>query len=149
MKALYGVAFAALVLTGCSTQAEPEMPTAEELAAAEKKQEELEAYAESLRSGIDVDAVPSTSQDWFPEEFVEISSSVAVKKVGEGKYDVVANKYCDSLYIEVNFLDADGIVLDWDNDLQRSLSPGELARFEFRSYESGVKLLKFTEATCL
>lgn len=144
------------LIAGCAEQ-EPTEPTAAELAEEAAKQKELEDYAASLRDGIDVNADPRSSSEgstnqttWAPEGFrtLSVSPDVAVKRTGHGKYEVTSRYDCKSLYVEVNFLDDSGAVVDWDNDLARMLSSDQIAKLEFFTSESSASALEFTMATC-
>ena len=62
--------------------------------------------------------------------------------------DVTANYGCDTLYVEVNFLDSSGSIVDWSNDTASSLSAGQIARLEFDTWEDNADQTEVTKITC-
>lgn len=125
-----------------------------EEAAKQEAEEALEAYAEAVRRGDFAGTAPEPTEqappaeEWYPAGFEQLTYDLARKKVGNGKYDFVSKYGCSRLYIEVNFEDASGRVIDWDNDVARNIMAGQTVQLSFSTRVSGVSKMRFTEASC-
>ena len=62
--------------------------------------------------------------------------------------DVIAALQCSSLYVEVNFLDSSGSVVDWSNDTARNLRAGQTAKLEFVSFDDYARQVELVEILC-
>jgi hypothetical protein len=101
-----------------------------------------------------------TQSDWPPTGFTDWDGTVAYKwttstsssDCGDGctfsTMDVTPSVGCTDLYVEVNFLDADGNIVDWGNDTASSLSVGQTAKLEFDSYDANASSTDITEISC-
>lgn len=97
---------------------------------------------------------------WYPDGFSEQFSGVAFRKSERGLdcyscngivYEVISAFDCpNQLYVEANFIDGNGTIFDWDNDVVRSLSAGQIAFIELQTYISGFgqKTVSLTKADC-
>lgn len=63
-------------------------------------------------------------------------------------YQVVAPEGCDDVYVEANFLDDAGNVIDWSNDTVSHLGPGDTAIVQFIATVDGATQIRITEASC-
>jgi len=95
------------------------------------------------------DATNATA--WYPEGYksLSVNSTFAIQWV-KGAEDpcgsiactfstmnIVSQSDCPGgVYVEVNFLDSSGTVIDWSNDVVAALGQGQVAQLQFSSYES-------------
>lgn len=97
--------------------------------------------------------------DWPPTGFTDYDGEVAYKWTTSttdsdcsgctySTMDVTALYGCDSLYVEVNFLDSTGSIVDWSNDTVSSLSAGQTARLEFDTWEDYADQTEITDVSC-
>jgi hypothetical protein len=98
---------------------------------------------------------------WYPKGFEEYSGSgVAFKKStkkGLGcyscmglVYEVISSRNCSNqLYVEANFINGDGAVEDWTNDVVRSLKAGVVAYIRLISYTATLPgTVEITDISC-
>jgi hypothetical protein len=88
---------------------------------------------------------------WYPEGYnsLSVNSTFAIQWV-QGAEDpcgsaactfstmnIVSQSACPGgVYVEVNFLDSSGTVIDWSNDVVPALDEGQVAQLQFSSFES-------------
>lgn len=97
------------------------------------------------------DSVP-----WYPDgyETFGIDSRFAYQNVGGycelgdscARFKIVGNVSCNDLYIEVNFLDSSGVVVDWGNELL-TLPAYQTALVDIATF-SDISQWQLTELTC-
>jgi hypothetical protein len=95
---------------------------------------------------------------WYPKGYSEYSDGLTAWKWVDrscsyysgrcNHMDVVSAVGCSSLYVEVNFLDASGSVVDWSNDTARGLSAGQTAKLEFVTFGDAAKSADLVEVSC-
>lgn len=98
---------------------------------------------------------------WYPDGFEESFPGVAFKKSERGLscysscrgivYEVVSEFGCpNQLYVQANFLDSNGAIFDWSNDVVYSLPAGRVAYVELYTYSgnSGQGTVLLTNADC-
>lgn len=95
---------------------------------------------------------------WYPKGFRAHSDGLTAWKWADrscsyysgscSHMDVVSSLGCSSLYVEVNFLDSSDSVVDWSNDTAKSLSPGQIAKLEFVSFDESVTSSQLGEISC-
>lgn len=101
----------------------------------------------------------SYDPNWPPTGFTDYDGEVAYKWTTSttdsdcsdctySTMDVVSQYGCDSLYVEVNFLDSSGSVVDWSNDTASYLSAGQTAKLEFDTYEDNADQTEITDVSC-
>lgn len=97
---------------------------------------------------------------WYPKGFSEVERfpGFAYKnKAGNAcsygascaSFAIVSEVSCpNTLYVEVNFYDSSGAVVDWSNDTAQALRAGQIARLAANSYKSGGGGWSFSEISC-
>ena len=92
----------------------------------------------------------ANSKPWFPDDFNAYpgNPNVAYKFADRrcsyssarcAHVDIMTRFGADNLYMEVNFLDADGSYVDYSNDTARNLDAGQIAKLEFVSFSDGAQ----------
>ena len=105
------------------------------------------------------DMVNGSTGDWPPTGFTDWDGSRAYQWTTDSTssdcsgctystMDVTTNVSCTDLYVEVNFLDDAGNVVDWGNDTAPALSAGQTAKLEFDSYEASAASTEVTDISC-
>lgn len=130
-----------LVITNC--------PDLGSLKSLEERAEEYERQSNRLQAL--ADSVP-----WFPDGYSPfgIDSRFAYKNLGGtcdigdscARFKLVGNVSCQDLYIEVNFLDSAGVVVDWGNELL-TLPANQIALVDIGTY-SDTATWQITELNC-
>ena len=95
---------------------------------------------------------------WYPKGYSEYSDGLTAWKWVDrscsyysgrcNHMDVVSAVGCSSLYVEVNFLDASGSVVDWSNDTARGLAAGQTAKLEFVTFGDAARSADLVEVSC-
>ena len=95
---------------------------------------------------------------WYPKGFEEYFPDIAFKVSKKGLdcyscaglvWEVVTNKSCpNSLYIEANHFDKNGVIDDWTNDTVRALEAGQIAEIELYFYGVNAGTQKIIKADC-
>lgn len=95
---------------------------------------------------------------WFPAGFTEyvdgltawkwVDRSCSYSTASCNHIDVVAASGCNNLYVEVNYLDSSGSVVDWSNDTANNLGPGQTAKLEFVTFEDQASSATLSEISC-
>jgi hypothetical protein len=102
----------------------------------------------------------SNNLPWYPSGFRETFPGIAFK-VADRKlscyscrgivYEVISAISCpNQLYVEANFIDGNGTLLDWSNDVVPSLQAGQVAYVELITYSAGIGSVsaQLTQADC-
>ena len=116
------------------------------------KVNDIDSLSRQLSSNAD-------SLPWYPKGYNEYQPGLAFKWVdGAGNdcyscryltMDVISQDGCpNELYVEVNFLDRSGAVIDYSNDVAQSLNPGQRARLQFESYSSNARSSQINKIDC-
>lgn len=129
------------------------------------KQQSIASSDQSYDSGTDstydsgTDIATDTYSDWPPTGFTDWDGSRAYQWTTDSTssdcsgctystMDVTTNVSCTDLYVEVNFLDDAGNVVDWGNDTAPALSAGQTAKLEFDSYDDSAASTEVTDISC-
>ena len=95
--------------------------------------------------------------EWLPEGFTAYGSDVGwrwadstctISTARCNHLEIVAKDGCSSLYVEVNFVDSAGTIVDWSNDSARSVQPLQMALLEFRTFEDSATASSVAEINC-
>ncbi len=95
---------------------------------------------------------------WYPRGFTASADGTTAWKWADrscsyysgrcNHIDVVSSTGCSSLYVEVNFLDSGGSVVDWSNDTARGLAAGQTAKLEFVTFSESVSSAQLVDISC-
>jgi len=95
---------------------------------------------------------------WYPKGYSEYSDGLTAWKWVDrscsyysgrcNHMDVISAVGCSSLYVEINFLDASGSVVDWSNDTARGLAAGQTAKLEFVTFGDEARSADLVDVSC-
>ena len=109
---------------------------------------------------IEIPIVTETEEsvvEWLPEGFTAYGSDVGWRwadstcKISTARcnhLEIVAKDGCSSLYVEVNFVDSAGTIVDWSNDSARSVQPLQMALLEFRTFKDSATASSVAKINC-
>lgn len=94
------------------------------------------------------------SKGGAPKGFKHVYDGVYLKWGGAPSYGTGTSfkiwtaRGCDTLYIEGNWMDSNGTIVDYSNELINNLPPKTKAKGEFVTFANSAKTVQVTEVTC-
>jgi len=117
-----------------------------------------DAEAAALQAEMDAYQAALKDNSWVPSGFTKFIKNpwMAYKKNGSRcssygvcfPFDLITNKYCDSVYISANLV-KDGIVYGYTNDTANGISPGTLVKMKMQfTEETYPSNTEFVDVNC-
>ena len=105
---------------------------------------------------------PAPPAAWWPSGFTPMPQNVSLASrwMATSEFEctystgaclgmvVIAESGCDSLYVELSLLDADGAVVGWTNDTASGLRAGERAKLVFEIFDEGAVTGRVSQVSC-